>query len=133
MPDMENTRAVRVLSVTEASPEVPLLEGDGRAVAIVWPGVGARERSMHLIELPRNGRTRLVQHPSEAVFYVRGGSGRVSGPEDGDQEIVEGSMIHIGPGTSYRFEAGGDGLDLLGGPCPFDPALYDAALQEASR
>lgn len=120
-----SSEPVKVLSLTESSPEVPMVDGAGRAVAIVWPGVGARERSMHLIELPGGGRTLPLSHPSEAVFYVKGGAGAVSGPADGTQPLVEGSMVHVGPGTAYRFEAGADGLVLIGGPCPFDPKLYE--------
>jgi quercetin dioxygenase-like cupin family protein len=120
-------QAVCVLSVDSTCPQVAIVDGDGRATALVWPGVGARERSMHLIELPAGGRTRVLRHEGEAVYYVKQGSGTVAEPGVGDpQPIVEGSMIHAEPGTAYRFEAGDGGLELLGGPCPCDPRLYEA-------
>jgi mannose-6-phosphate isomerase-like protein (cupin superfamily) len=60
------------------------------------------------------------------VYYVIRGDGTVRDPDGGDgQRLVEGSMIHVEPGTAYRFEAGGAGILLLGGPCPADPALYE--------
>jgi quercetin dioxygenase-like cupin family protein len=33
-------------------------------------------------------------------------------------------MVHVGPGTGYRFAAGTGGLEIFGGPCPCDPASY---------
>lgn len=117
---------VQVLRGTEPGPPLPLVEVGGSAIAIVWPGVGAAHRSMHRIELAAGGRTVVQRHAMEAVYYVIQGEGAVHDPiEDGDgRPLVEGSMIHIEPGTSYRFEAGGSGILLLGGPCPADPALY---------
>jgi hypothetical protein len=32
--------------------------------------------------------------------------------------------VHVEPGTPYRFEAGDRAVELVGGPCPPDPALY---------
>jgi len=34
-------------------------------------------------------------------------------------------MIHVEPGTRYEFHAGEDGIEILGGPCPADHALYN--------
>jgi quercetin dioxygenase-like cupin family protein len=33
----------------------------------------------------------------------------------------------VGPGTGYRFAAGASGLEIFGGPCPYDPAAYGEA------
>ena len=116
---------VQVLACNDDCPELPLVDGDGVARAVVWPGVGASMRSMHQIRLERGARTNEQSHPMEAVYYVMAGSGRVFDPNEGEADpVVEGSMVHVEPGTTYRFEAGPDGMILLGGPCPVDLALY---------
>jgi quercetin dioxygenase-like cupin family protein len=115
----------RVFTLDDSCPPLPLIEGAGRAVALVWPGVGAHQRSMHHLALQPGDRSVTQRHDQEAVYYVKTGGGSVRDPDAGTSErLVEGAMIHIEPGTRYRFEAGGTGLELLGGPCPPDPALY---------
>ena len=92
---------------------------------MVWPGVGAKLRSMHLITLASGGRTVELSHPMEAVYYIIGGEGTVRDPTNGlGQALVEGSMVHIDPETPYVFEAGPSGIEILGGPCPADPDIY---------
>jgi quercetin dioxygenase-like cupin family protein len=115
----------RVLTLDDNCPALKLVEGDGRAVALVWPGTGAAQRSMHHIALHPGDHTVPQRHAQEAVYYVKSGAGSVLDPEAGTRDdLVEGSMIHIEPGTAYRFKAGIEGLELLGGPCPPDPDLY---------
>lgn len=117
---------VQVLTCDDHCPDLPIVEGHGRAQAVVWPGVGASMRSMHRIILKHRAMTVDQDHPMEAVYYVMAGTGTVIDPKGGTSDpIIEGSMVHVEPGTSYRFEAGPEGLTLLGGPCPVDPALYD--------
>jgi quercetin dioxygenase-like cupin family protein len=106
-------------------PAVDLVEGSGSARALVWPGAGARMRSMHLISMSGGARTRPQRHADEAVYYVIGGSGHVGPAEEGGLE--EGSMVHVAPGVRYVFDAGDDGLELVGGPSPPDPTLYGEA------
>jgi quercetin dioxygenase-like cupin family protein len=106
-------------------PVLPLVEGGGEARAIVWPGMGARHRSMQVVDLATGARTVPLRHPGEAVWYVVRGSGVVAEDGGGRHEIVTGSMVHVEPGDGYRFTAGDEGLRLAGGPCPPDPALYD--------
>jgi quercetin dioxygenase-like cupin family protein len=116
---------VRVLTLDDTCPALALVDGRGRAVAVVWPGVGAAHRSMHHIALGGGARTVRQRHPSEAVYYVQSGAGAVEDPDAGTRDdIIEGSMIHVEPGTAYSFVADAAGLVLLGGPCPPDPALY---------
>jgi mannose-6-phosphate isomerase-like protein (cupin superfamily) len=62
----------------------------------------------------------------EAVYYVVAGSGTAVDPDGTDTfDVIEGSMIHVEPGTRYEFQAGEDGIEILGGPCPADHALYN--------
>ena len=117
---------VRVLDSGEACPELPIVEDGGRALAVVWPGVGALHRSMHLVRLDGDGRTKPLSHPSDAVYHLCEGSATaVDGGSGESFEIRVGAMLHIDAGTTYRIEAGGAGAMLIGGPCPPDPALYE--------
>jgi len=122
---MSNSREVRVLDAGDACPALPLVDGDGVARAVVWPGVGAQLRSMHRIRLAPGARTVPLRHPTEAVYYVISGAGMVQDPEDPtSRPLAEGAMVHVEPGTAYVLAAGREGIEILGGPCPADPALY---------
>lgn len=105
-----------------------MVEGEATAHAIVWPGMGAHMRSMHRIRLGAGASTIELRHEGEAVYAVLDGDGGVHDGDDGTvQQIGSGSMVHVEPGTAYRLVAGPGGLDLVGGPCPADPALYDGS------
>jgi quercetin dioxygenase-like cupin family protein len=110
-------------------PDVALVDNGGSARALVWPGIGARLRSMHLITLEPGGRTVRQRHDAEAVYYVIEGGGSVA-----EELLEEGSMIHVAPGTDYVLEAGGEGMQVVGGPSPPDSSLYgDAARGNGDR
>lgn len=116
---------VAVLDADQRCPRLPLVAGEGAAYAVVWPGVGAEMRSMHRISLAAGSATVPQRHPMEAVYAVIGGDGTVRDPDSGAAEpLIDGSMFHVEPGTAYIVEAGGRGIELVGGPCPADPALY---------
>src|ERR1700733_11885919 len=86
---------VHILTLDETCPNLPIIEAGGTAVAIVWPGTGAQQRSLHHIVLDVGGRTIALRHEGEAVYYVKSGSGSVLDPDDGSSnDLVEGSMIH---------------------------------------
>jgi quercetin dioxygenase-like cupin family protein len=122
---MTSSKEVRVLDAGEECPALPIVEGEGMARAVIWPDIGAQLRSMHRISLAPGARTIPQRHPMEAVYYVLSGEGIVRDPEHPpEQPVVEGSMVHIEPGTAYVLEAGPEGIEILGGPCPADPALY---------
>ena len=122
---MSEITAVRVLDAGASCPELPIVEGGGVARAVVWPGIGAELRSMHRIQLASGACTVALSHPMEAVYYVMHGSGAALEPGDATgQPLIEGSMVHIEPGTSYLFRAGPEGLEILGGPCPADMSMY---------
>lgn len=117
---------VRVLKDDENCPDLPIVESNGSAWAVVWPGVGAQLRSMHHISLESVGRTVELSHPMEAVYYVMSGTATAIDPDDGtNHQLVAGSMAHIEPGTRYVFEAGTDGAEIIGGPCPADHSMYE--------
>lgn len=122
---MSLLKPVVVLDADDKCPRLPIVDGGGEAFAVVWPGVGASMRSMHRISLLPGGVTIRMSHPMEAAYYVMSGSGAVLAPDTGDATpLVDGSMIHIEPGTAYVYQAGTAGMELIGGPCPADPALY---------
>lgn len=111
----------------EGGPELPSVVSDGgRAWAVVWPGTGARLRSMHRISLSAGGQTRPLRHPGEAVYYVIEGEGEVEDLDEARAEsLVQGSMVHVGPETPYVLRAGDRALELLGGPSPPDAQIYE--------
>lgn len=80
---------------------------------------------MHRISLEAGSRTIRLQHPMEAVYFVMSGGVAVTDPNNGEMShLVAGSMALIDPGTAYTFHAGEAGAELVGGPCPADPAMY---------
>jgi quercetin dioxygenase-like cupin family protein len=122
---MSSPQQVRVLDAGESCPTLPLVDGQGVARAVIWPGVGAELRSMHRIRLAPGARTIPLRHAMEAVYYVMNGAGTVVDPDDPTPRwLVVGAMVHIEPGTRYVLEAGPPGIEILGGPCPADPLLY---------
>lgn len=122
---MEEVDKVRILKDDDSCPDLPIVAGGGTAWAVVWPGVGAHLRSLHRISLEPGSKTVELTHPMDAVYYLMGGAGSVlDSKEDIRQDLTKGSMAHIDAGTSYVFEAGPAGAEILGGPCPPDPQMY---------
>lgn len=118
-------RRVRLFADSPDCPPVPMVASGGTARAVVWPGVGAHLRSLHHLTLEPGGATVELRHPGEAVYYVVDGAATVhDGAMASAQDLLQGAMVHVEPGTPYRFVAGPDGADLVGGPSPADPALY---------
>lgn len=116
---------VRVLPDDADCAELPIVESKGRAWAVAWPGVGAHLRSMHRIALEGGGSTIPLRHPMEAVYYLIEGSAVATDVGAAEEHaLVRGSMILIDPGTRYRLQAGEDGAQIVGGPCPPDPGMY---------
>src|SRR5487761_592243 len=107
-------------------PELALVHGSaaGSAAAAIWPGLGAESRSIVSFALSPEAATVPLEHQSESVYYVTSGTGRVlegldrpEGADGGVQhdeddeeehrwELQEGSVVHVGAGTTYRFVAG---------------------------
>ncbi len=117
--------AVRVIDSATEGVEIPLVEGQGNAQVVLWPGNGAKYRSFHLFSLDKSDRTVELSHESDCVYYVMHGSGTVLDlATDDRQPLGEGTMIHIDAADRYRIEAGEDGIKFLGGPCPPDEKLY---------
>jgi hypothetical protein len=109
-----------------AGPALAIVEGDGAARAVVWPGVGATRRSLHTISLAAGAQTIELCHPSEAVYYAAAGTGAALDTSSGEeQKLVMGAMVHVDAGTAYVLRAGAGGLELLGGPSPADAQLYE--------
>jgi quercetin dioxygenase-like cupin family protein len=73
-----------------------------------------------------------LRHPTEAVYFVRSGRVRaVDVDRNAGQDLGPGSMVHIGPGAAYQFVAA-EAADLIGGPCPPDPSLYEGEVNGAT-
>jgi mannose-6-phosphate isomerase-like protein (cupin superfamily) len=115
-----------VVTSAAEGPDLAIVAGEGTARAVIWPGMGAELRSMHRISLRRDARTIEMTHPSDAVYYVIAGGGEAVDRETGEgSALVLGSMVHVDAGTPYALVAGGEGMELIGGPCPADPSLYE--------
>ena len=81
---------------------------------------------MHRISLEPGGTTMALSHPMEAVYYVIAGSAVVEDLDQGTRsDLVQGSMFLVDPGTPYRVMSIGTAAEIVGGPCPPDPSLYD--------
>lgn len=116
---------IRVVDAAVDCPEIPIVQGDGNAKAVIWPGTGAIHRSMHLVTLGAGARTVDLRHDGDAAYYVIRGSGRVVALASGEAfALAEGGMVHIDAGDRYRLEADADGMTVVGGPCPADTSLY---------
>jgi mannose-6-phosphate isomerase-like protein (cupin superfamily) len=125
-PEMTDPEAVQVVDCDEACPRLPIVDGEGIARAVIWPGAGARLRSMHLIRLGSQARTIEMTHPMEAVYYVISGAVLATDVSTrSTQRAVDGSMILVEPGTPYLLRAEGAAVEMVGGPCPPDRAIYD--------
>jgi quercetin dioxygenase-like cupin family protein len=106
-------------------PELQIVAGAGEARAIIWPGMGARSRSLHRVWLAENAGTVELSHPSDAVYYVLEGTGWVDDPDaDERHDVAAGAMFHVDAGTRYAIHAGAAGMQVVGGPAPADDALY---------
>ena len=109
-----------------SGPPLDLAEGPSEAYVVVGPHSGAEHRTMAVVRLLDGAATATLVHPGEAVWYVVRGGGTAR-PEEGDElALDEGSMVHVEAGAGYAFEAGEDGLELIGGPAPPDPDLGTA-------
>jgi len=112
---------------------LPLVLGKGTAHAILWPGNGANYRSFNVLDMAPADVTRDLSHAAECIYYVERGGGAIRDLSDDTlQGLVEGSMVHIEPGDRYRLEAGDEGMRLIGGTVPVDPALYDLVEEEVA-
>jgi quercetin dioxygenase-like cupin family protein len=116
---------VRVIDADDNCPVLPLVDGEGIARAVIWPGIGASLRSMHLVELSPDAKTVPMRHPMEAVYYViEGRAVALDLDDDSANNVGAGSMIFVEPNTEYVIAADGQAVRLVGGPCPPDFDLY---------
>lgn len=111
-------------------PELSIVKGNGRAWAVVWPGMGAELRSLHRIDLGAGAHTVELSHSADAVYYVWVGSGSVDGVDGSAYGLRAGSMFHVDAGTSYAVTGGDDGMKMIGGAAPADRELYARYLNE---
>lgn len=125
--------AVRVIDTAREGIPLPIVEGQGWARAVLWPGNGALFRSLHLITIGAGSATLALSHANDCVYYVMAGAGMIVDLSSGAaQPLIEGAMVHIDAGDAYRLQAAADGMRLVGGPCPPDEAFYALARQGSS-
>jgi len=110
----------------KGGPELPIIVGVGEARAIVWPGMGARARSLHRIWLGADAATVQLRHPSDAVYCVLDGAGWIEDIDLGERrDLAVGVIFHVDAGTRYAIHARDPGLQVIGGPAPADDSLYE--------
>jgi len=125
-------RGTKVIRREDRGTELDVVRGEGSCTPVVWPGMGATERSLHLLRLGPHSRTIRMRHPSEAAYYVVAGEARIVDYDAGSSlPLMPGSMFHVEPGTTYGIHTDGASAQILGGPCPPDPALYLPGLADA--
>ncbi|MEI2703119.1 MAG: cupin domain-containing protein [Baekduia sp.] len=123
---------VRIIPLAGGDP-VAIAEGESSsALLAVGPNTGAAHRSICDLRLAAGGRTIALRHPGEAVWYVESGTGTVTQDDGAPLELDPGTMIHIGPETTYRI-ATEAGARLIGGPAPPDPELASPASTSPSE
>jgi len=128
---LEVPREIRVVPDDPGTIPLPMVETKGTAWALVWPGMGAHLRSMHRISLRPGGRTVSLRHPMEAVYYVIAGTAEVHDLNvDVRHQVTTGGMVLVDPDTPYRIAAGLEGSEVVGGPSPADPRIYQASESE---
>ena len=121
----DSSAIVRVIDSAIDCPALPIVAGRGHAKAVIWPGNGAKHRSLHVIDLESGASTIALLHPSDCVYYVMKGSGRIENIASGEMTALgEGAMVHIDAGDNYKLHADAQGFSILGGPCPADPKFY---------
>lgn len=122
---------VTVIDSRKTQKALPLVNGNGRAFAVLWPENGAEYRTFNVIQMSGGDWTRDLVHQAECIYYVETGAGSIRDvSDDTAQPLVEGSMIHISPGDCYRLEASDAGMRLIGGCVPVDPALYQLTSED---
>ncbi|WP_342661751.1 cupin domain-containing protein [Rhodococcus ruber] len=92
---------------------------------IIGPNSQTRRRSLYNLEFGANSSTAALAHESEAVYYVVSGNATVTEhltTGNSRHDLVEGSMIHVLPGSVYTLNSS-TGARLVGGPSPVDEAL----------
>jgi quercetin dioxygenase-like cupin family protein len=118
--------SARVVDSAVGCPEIPIIIGPGNARVVMWPGNNAQFRTFQIITLERGARTIRLHHGSDAAYYVMSGAGSIVDLASSEVfPLVEGSMVHIDAGDAYQFVTNdGQGMKILGGPCPADETLY---------
>lgn len=121
------SETVRVIDSSVGCPEIPIVEGEGNAKVVVWPGSGSQYRTFQIITLGAEAKTIPLSHSTDAAYYVVQGSGSILDLVSGEgQDMAEGAMVHIDADDRYQFVAHADSFKVLGGPCPADESLYES-------
>ena len=68
---------VRVIDTASSGAELPIVEKNGQARAVLWPENGARFRSFQIISLFEDGSTQALSHASDCVYYVIAGEAEI--------------------------------------------------------
>lgn len=123
--------AIKVFHRDEPDRYLPMISADARLV--VWPGVGADVANMNYVVLePGEANDPHAHAESEDTIHVLEGRGSIA---DLDNDVVHefeaGDTIHVPPGVRHAVRADRSSrIVSVGGPCPADRFLIDAAGEE---
>lgn len=117
--------AIKILRVEKDFVKIPLIKGHW-AKAIIWPGMGAKNASIHYVEYAKGQESVGHIHPySEDVFYiVRGKAIVLDETNSVEHPVEEGCVVYVEPGTKHMVRSLTDGFLNVGGPCPPDKEMY---------
>jgi len=119
---------VRVFHRDRPDRRLPLIASDARLV--VWPGTGAQTANMNYVRMEPGEENVPHVHPtSEDTIFVLAGRGSVADLTNGVvHEFEAGQVIHVPPGVEHQVRGDrGEVIVSVGGPCPADRALLQAA------
>lgn len=120
---------IKVLDINKDYVEIPIVKS-GRAKAIVWPGMGAKNCAMHYVVMkPGEENIPHVHRNSEDIIFVIQGKGVVVDLSNGvELEFGPRSVIYIPPGIVHQVKnSGTDDYIAVGVQSPFDMDLYTDA------
>lgn len=120
--------ALSVFHRDRPSAKLPMIAKDARLV--VWPGVGAETANMNYVDMQAGEENTPHAHSvSEDTIYVLDGEGTVEDLTNGVVlSFAAGDVVHVPPGVRHAVKANlGSRVESVGGPCPADSGLLNAA------
>lgn len=120
---------VRILCLDKDYVELPLIVG-AKAKFLVWPGMGAKYRSMNYVTMKAGQENVPHSHlKSEDFFYCLSGNCVIADLETGEEHpFGPGDVIYIDVGVPHAVKSfGPTDYISVGGPCPPDYEFFRRA------
>ncbi|ATW27769.1 cupin domain-containing protein [Candidatus Formimonas warabiya] len=117
---------IKILHVDRDYVRIPLVPG-GDARAVVWPGMGGKNASLHYVVMkPGQENVPHVHKMSEDIIYVIQGQGVAVDLDQGTEHpFTKGSVIYVPPGIQHTVKATGtEDYIVVGTLAPADTEMY---------